>query len=109
MAQWASIVASPLVFLANLSLAYALVPVACRSQRDIALHVASAIALALTLVAWMLAWHALRKSELPEQAAKDTAARTQFLSRIGVWVSALIALAVALQWSTQWLLAPCIG
>ena len=28
-AQWASIVIAPLVFLANLSLAYALVPLAC--------------------------------------------------------------------------------
>lgn len=109
MALWASIVASPLVFLANLSLVYALVPVACASQRDTALHVSNGIALVLTLGALAFACQALHKSALPERAATDTAGLGQFLSRVGIWVSALMALAIVLQWSTQWLLTPCIA
>jgi hypothetical protein len=109
MAQWASIIVSPLVFLANLSLVYALVPFACRAQSSAPLHVASGLSLAITLIALVLAWHALRSSAPPPGVAKDDVSRTQFLSRVGVWVSAIVASAIVLQWSAQWILAPCIA
>jgi hypothetical protein len=32
-----------------------------------------------------------------------------FLSELGIWISALSALAVALQWSAQWWLDPCFA
>jgi hypothetical protein len=110
MAQWASIIFTPLVFLANLSLAYALVPLACRTQSRMPLHATNGAALALTLIALLLAWHSLRSSaRAGPRVQKDDVDRTQFLSRIGVWVSAIIAWAIVLQWSTQWILAPCIA
>lgn len=115
MAHWASIIFAPLAYLANLSLAYALVPLACRTQRVLPLHVGNAIALALTLVGLGLAWHARRRSiaaerhPLREAVAKDDVARERFLSTIGIWVSALFALATLAQWSAQWVLSPCYG
>lgn len=109
MVQWLSIVVSPLVFLANLSIVYALVPVACQTQRTAPLHVSNAIALALVLLTTLLAWRALRASEAPAGTARDNWSRTHFLSRVGAWVSAIVALAIALQWSAQWQLAPCMA
>ena len=108
LAQWASIVLAPLVFLTNLSLAYALVPLACATQRSTMLHLSNGIALVLVLTATLLAWHALR-SPTPKGAPRETTARMTFLSHLGVWISALTALAIALQWSAQGWLDPCIA
>ena len=107
-AQWASIVVAPLVFLANLSLAYALVPLACATQRSTLLHLSNGVALVLVLTATLLAWHALR-SPTPKGAPRETVARMTFLSHLGIWISALAALAVVLQWSAQWWLDPCFA
>jgi hypothetical protein len=109
MAQWASIIVAPLVFLANLSIVYALVPLACEAQRSASLHLANGIALVLTLSALLLAWQALRKSPMAAGVAGDDVGRTRFLSQIGVCISALCVLAIVLQWSAQWFLAPCVG
>lgn len=108
LAQWASIVAAPLVFLANLSLAYALVPLACETQRHAALHFSNGVALTLTVAAALLAWHSLQTPP-PKGAPRETVARMTFLSQIGIGTSALAALAVLLQWSAQWMLDPCFA
>jgi uncharacterized membrane protein (DUF4010 family) len=110
MLQWASIIVAPVVFLTNLSLIYALVPLACQTQHAWPLHVSNAISLAFSILASLLAWRATRKTELSKRVTtKDDVARTPFLLHVGMWVSALMALAIALQWSTQLLLSPCYG
>jgi hypothetical protein len=109
MAQWLSIVVAPLVFLANLSLAYALVPLACQTQRTAPLHATSAVALAIVVAAALLAWRALRTSDASAGTARDDFADRQFLSCIGAWVSTLAALAIVLQWAAQAVLSPCIA
>ena len=63
MLQWASIIVAPVVFLTNLSLIYALVPVACQTQHAWPLHVSNAISLAFAILASLLAWRAMRKTD----------------------------------------------
>ena len=109
MAQWLSIIVSPLVFLANLSLAYALVPLACQTQRMAPLHATSAVALAIVLAAALFAWRAVRTSDASAGTAQDVSAARQFLSCIGAWVSTLAAIAIVLQWAAQAVLSPCIA
>ena len=109
MVQWASIIVAPLVFLTNLSLVYALVPLACQSQQTWPLHLSNAVSLVFAIIASLLAWRAMRRAEAPRGIPRDQVGHTPFLSHIGVWVSALTALAIALQWSTQLLLSPCYG
>jgi len=109
MAQWLSIVVSPLVFLTNLSIAYALVPLACQMQRTAPIHVTNAIALMLVLVAAALAWLELRSTASVDRTSAEASSRSRFLAVVGVWVSAIAALAIVLQWATQWALAPCIA
>lgn len=109
MVQWLSIVVSPLVFLTNLSIAYALVPLACQTQRTLALHLSNAVALALVLAALLLAWREQRATASSERTLPGAVSRSHFLLKVGAWVSALSALAIALQWTTHWLLAPCIA
>jgi hypothetical protein len=109
MVQWASIIVAPLVFLTNLSLVYALVPVACQSQQTWPLHLSNAVSLVFAITASLLAWRAMRRTDVPRRVPDDHVPHTPFLSHVGIWVSALAALAIALQWSTQLLLSPCYG
>jgi predicted lysophospholipase L1 biosynthesis ABC-type transport system permease subunit len=109
MVQWASIIVAPLVFLTNLSLVYALVPVACQSQQTWPLHLSNGISLVFAITASLIAWRAMRRTAARRRLPDDDLAHAPFLSHIGAWVSALSALAIALQWSTQLLLSPCYG
>ena len=108
-AHWASIVIAPLVYLANLSIAYALVPLACDTQRSLPLHLANGITLVLMVVALALAWQVRRDHTRPRSVAEDDVDRNRFLSTIGLCVTALLVLAVAAQWSAQWILSPCFA
>jgi uncharacterized protein involved in cysteine biosynthesis len=107
LAHWASIVIAPLVYLTNLSIAYALVPVACDTQRGLPLHLANGITLVLMLAALALAWHVRSASPQLQTAPDDVPDRNRFLSTIGLCVSSLLVLAVVAQWSAQWILSPC--
>jgi hypothetical protein len=109
LAHWVSIVIAPVVYLANLSIAYALVPFACDTQRDFPVHLANGVTFALMLVALALAWRSRRASPRPPGTADDDVDRDRFLSTIGLCISALLVLAVAGQWSAQWVLSPCFA
>jgi H+/Cl- antiporter ClcA len=111
MSLWASIVVAPLAFLTSLSLGYALVPLACQTQRDWPLHATSALALAMAFAGIALAWRTYRESTpAPHTArAKDDAPHARFLATVGVFVSALFALATLALWSTVWVLSPCFA
>ena len=108
-AHWASIVIAPVVYLTNLSIAYALVPLACDTQHDFPVHLANGVTFALMLAALALAWQARRASPRPSGIADDDVDRNRFLSTIGLYLSALLVLAVAGQWSAQWILSPCFA
>ena len=107
--HWASIVIAPVVYLTNLSIAYALVPLACDTQRSLPLHLANGITLVLMLVALALAWNVHRDNPRSPGVAEDDVDRNRFLSTIGLCIAALLVLAVAAQWSTQWILSPCFA
>ena len=108
MLQWASIIVVPSVFLTNLSLVYALVPLACRTSSMAALNVANGLSLGFAVVVALAAWAEARSRRVAD-AHEDDVGHGTFLLRIGTWVSALAALAIALQWSAQLMLSPCYG
>jgi hypothetical protein len=108
MLQWASIIVVPSVFLANLSLVYALVPLACRTNSMAALNVSNGVSLALALVVALAAWMETRSRRV-EDLHEDDVGHATFLLRVGTWISALTALAIALQWSAQLMVSPCHG
>jgi hypothetical protein len=108
-AQWMSVVVAPVVYLGNLSLAYALVQFACNAQTSVPLHFANGITLVLMLVAVTLAWRARHANARPIDVRSDDVGRDRFLSTIGLCVSGLLVLAVAGQWGAQLALSPCFS
>jgi hypothetical protein len=106
MMYWSGIVGAPLVFLAALSAAYALVGWACSSQHHGVLDLVSIVALALTLAATVWAAHGWRRARTG--AGSPLAAREEFLAQLAVASGAISSIAVIAQWATRLAVSPCI-
>ncbi|MGE5526832.1 MAG: hypothetical protein ACM3SS_24190 [Rhodospirillaceae bacterium] len=109
MRLWSGLVAVPVLFLAELTLAYALVPYACVSQKHIVLHIVQVITLLVAIVSALSALAAYRVAGAENPAdAGDEAARQRFIALLGALVSGTIVLAMLAQWITTWVIPPCV-
>ena len=105
-AQWAGILAGPLMFLVLLQTNYVLSYVACETRSTWFLHLATAIALLLVGTAGFLAWRAAMEPPLalehpdapdPKSLANTDEVRRQrsaWMSALGVGLSALFILLI---------------
>ncbi len=108
LAQWLGLGLAPAAFAAHLQIGYALVPWACLRQNDLWVHVSGALAVALALLgAWIgwRAWHRAGGGDPTEQFGP--APRARFLGVVGFVTSAVIALILAAQWATAFVISPC--
>ena len=115
---WPALLLAPLLALADISLAYALVSPACARQDGAILHVVLAVslamALAMTTVAWRH-WRAVVPSSPDADAAQrttwsdgsDAAARPGFVALMATLVGALSSLVIVALWTPVWWLPPC--
>jgi hypothetical protein len=113
---WPALLIAPLLGLADLSIAYALVTPACATQQTAWLHLASASFLGLSLLftAMAIVEERRRKSDsLPRSEANHgadsdaDATRPLFTARVAVLVGLLSSLVIIGIWIPQWLLSPC--
>jgi hypothetical protein len=109
MRLWPGMFVAPLAFLAELSLAYALVPYACQSERHATIHALQIVTLAVTVGAALLALREYRVAggETPDDAG-DKMTRDRFVALLGVLISVTISLALLAQWITTWVIPPCV-
>jgi hypothetical protein len=107
-ALWTGLLLPPIVVLADIELAYALVPAACSSKSNLPVHLVHALAMLLVLFGGLIAWRNWRilGGGWPDSEGGPLA-RTQFLSGVGVFLSGLCALVVLACWSAVLLLDPC--
>jgi hypothetical protein len=99
----------PLLFLVLLTLAYAIVPWACETQRHYPLHLVTGGALAIVIACAVLAWR--NWSGLGVEAPDDSAEPVvwvRFLAVLGLMLSALLCVGVAALLIAQFILPPCV-
>jgi hypothetical protein len=109
MRLWPAIFVLPLVFLALLTAAYALVPWACETQQHLPLHAISAVSLAVGLGGVFLAWRDWRAAGVePPDDGGDKIVETRFLAVMGLMLSALVSLTIAALWFTHFMVPPCV-
>ena len=112
---WPALLASPLLVLGHLSLAYALVSPSCARQDSAMLHGLTVLSLLLSLSMTVLAWRAWRRltgSSEPRARLTDSdgdreGSRPPFLALVGTLTGALSTLVVVAMWLPLWLLPPC--
>jgi hypothetical protein len=107
-ALWVGLLLPPIVILADLETAYALVPAACSSRSALPIHVVHGISLLLVIAGGLTAWRNWRAlgGGWPENEGGPVA-RSRFLSGLGVLLSGMCLLIVLAFWSAVLLLDPC--
>jgi hypothetical protein len=105
-APWWSVLGVPSTFLASLSVAYAVAPLACRDQARALMHIAPAATLVLTLAGIALsAWTLQRLRGEPATPQVET---RRFLGGAGLALAVFFLVATALQWGAAAALSPCV-
>jgi hypothetical protein len=106
---WPPLFVPPLTFLALVTIAYAMVPWACETERRAPLHLAALLALAIAGGCTLLAWRNWRDTDvLPPTDEAEPPVPTRFLTVLGLMLSALMCVAIAALWLTQIALTPCL-
>ena len=96
----------PILALAHLTLAYALVELACAQERVWLLHSVALLFVAAALLATRWAW---RGTRLGANAADGSVSRARFFSWVGSYTGILFSAVIVAQWLTVWVLSPCVG
>ena len=100
---WYAILGTPLLALLNLELSYALTPLACRAASTVAMNLATAILLALVILAGVGAAMKLRRNWVEDTVLS----RPGFMAMLGILESALFTTVIAAQWLPHAYLSAC--
>lgn len=106
---WAGVLAGPVAFLLLLTVNYVYVEWACARSRWWPMHVAAALALAVTVLALLLSWRnwVAAGRVWPTDDEPGSASRARFLAALGVLTSGGFVLVMIAQWIPVMILGPC--
>ena len=108
MTLWPPLLVPPLVFLAVVSGAFALVPWACEKQQWLPLHVVALAGLAVTVGGIWLAWRDWRAAGLEEPSDKaERIVQARFLSALGLAISGISTFGMLMLWIVTYVVPPC--
>jgi hypothetical protein len=93
----------PLLTLLNLELSYALAPVACKTGSALAMHISTAIILALVIVAGIGAAMRLKRNWIENTVLS----RPGFMAMLGILESTLFSAVIIAQWLPHAFLSAC--
>lgn len=131
-ALWFGVLGGPLIWIARLIIAYALVPVVCVQDWPLGMHVVSATSFVVAMAAAIVAGRAVQKlrseraqrvdgtlapqgtasvaTDLAEIEAINnwTGQRAYFMAHLGVMMSSFFALVILVEWATTLFILPCV-
>jgi hypothetical protein len=93
----------PLLTLLNLEVSYALAPVACKAGSALAMHISTAIILALVILAGVGAAMRLRRNWIEDTVLS----RPGFMAMLGILESTLFSTVIIAQWLPHAFLSAC--
>jgi len=102
---WYGILGAPVVWLARISVASALVPYACATGRVWTLHASTLVAVALSVAAGVIAWRGWRRWERDDGERPGT--RSHLLALSGVLLAAIFTLAIIMEGLAPLYMGPC--
>ncbi len=102
---WYGVLGAPVVWLARISAASALVPYACATGRAWTIHVTTLVALALSGAAGAIAWRGWRRWERDDGARLGT--RSHLVAVSGVLLSGVFVIVIVLEGLAALYMDPC--
>ena len=107
-ALWTGLLLAPTAFLANLELAYLMVPASCARGTALSLHLVHGVCLLVAIVGAVVAWRSRGAGGLQASDADGgPEAKARFLAGLGLAGSAFFALTIVAQWIPTLPLHPC--
>ena len=103
---WAGVLVGPMAALIQLQVNYALVLWACSHHSTSPLHIVSALALFLTIVAGLLSFQIWQGVSVREDGPGPPA-RTKLMSFLGILISIMMSLVIIAQWLAVFIHDPC--
>ncbi len=106
---WAGMIGSPLVWLTQFLICYALVPYVCHTQKFFSLHLTTLVALILVAGAGVLCWREWVDAGLraPQSADGDRLGTTRLAAVVGLLTSTLAFLLILAQGIAPFFIDPC--
>jgi len=108
MRVWFALLVSPLLALADQSIALSMTGWSCANQQVALMHGTHFAFLAAAAVATVLAWRGWRDAAR-SSGADETLARRRFLAGLATATGALSILLIAAIWAPDWVLSPCFA
>ncbi len=107
---WFGVLAAPLVWAVRLVASYALVAAVCREGSALVVHLISAAALGVSLVALLVARRSYQATRPAERSSADpwVLDRAHFMAVLGLLVSGFFALVIVAEWSGVFITDPCV-
>jgi hypothetical protein len=105
--EWFGILAGPLVWLTQFLTNYALVRWECINHGSLALHVVSAVALAIVISSGIVALVYFLKTREYSAASEQLPARPHFMAALGILSASLYSFAIIAQAIPSFILDPC--
>jgi hypothetical protein len=108
-ALWFGLLGAPIAWIIRLGISYPLVPVLCRADSTLLLHVVSIAFLAICVAAVLVAWRSYRILRRENDAPMEPWLweRTHFMALVGIFISGLFALTIATEWLAAFFTHPC--
>ena len=105
---WTGILAGPVAWALDLGVSYALVKWSCSSERGLALHLITLLALALVAAGAGVSWFALQGvTDIEPTDGGEPRQRAKFMAILGLGSSALFALTMIAGAIPRWVLDAC--
>jgi hypothetical protein len=105
--EWFGILAGPLAWLTQFLVNYALVRWECINHGRLALHIVSAVSLAIVISGGIVSTIYFFKTRQFSAASEKLPARRHFMAALGILTAALYALGIVAQAIPSFMLDPC--
>jgi hypothetical protein len=105
--EWFGILAGPLAWLTQFLTNYALVRRECMGHTKLALHIVSAVFLAIVVLSGIVSAMYFLKTRQFSAASEQLAARRHFMAALGIFSALLFSVAIIAQAIPSFILDPC--
>jgi hypothetical protein len=105
--EWFGILGAPVAWLTQFLANYALVRWACIGHGKLALHLVSALFLAVAISAGVVSARYFSKTRQHSASGEEVSARPHFMATLGILSASLYSLAIIVQAIPSFILDPC--
>jgi hypothetical protein len=106
---WAGVIGAPLLWLAQLTIAYALVPWVCHTRRFFTLHLVTVLSIVAIAAGALVCWRDWQRAggQAPDSTDGGRVGAARLTAPVGLGQCVLLIILLLVQWAAIFLVDPC--